>query len=212
MLQIAHRGHSHFFKDNSEKAIKDAIKNNFDFIEMDICLTRDNKIIIKHDVFIEDKLVEELSYEEIIKKDKDILLLDNLFDINFADCKIYLDVKGTSKITKYLNELLHNKNLKNIYLASFNTIILDELYNYNKNYNIGLITDNNFDSIILRYYINKYNLKFICFNWNVLEENTINFLKKNNVKVFTYTCNNNTVLEYMKRYEIDGIVTNYKLN
>ena len=51
-IQIAHRGHSDFYKDNTINAFLDAFKNNFDMIELDIVLTKDNQIAVYHDIFI----------------------------------------------------------------------------------------------------------------------------------------------------------------
>ena len=46
MIQIAHRGHSEYYKDNSIEAFIDSLDNNFEMIELDIILTKDNKIAI----------------------------------------------------------------------------------------------------------------------------------------------------------------------
>jgi len=213
MIQIAHRGHSQFFEDNTKQAFIDAVDNKFDMIELDIILTKDNKIAVYHDIIINDKLVENLSFEELKKINKNIILLETFFQIiNTETIKIYLDIKGSNRISPYLHNFLKNVNLKNIYLASFNTFILDNMQKLNKNYKIGLITDNLFEHKILNYYIDKYNLKFISFYWTMLNNHTIQFLHKKKISVFTYTCENNNILQYMNKFNIDGIVTNYKIN
>tara|TARA_Y200000002_G_scaffold382886_2_gene401884 strand:+ start:2042 stop:2704 length:663 start_codon:yes stop_codon:yes gene_type:complete len=212
MIQIAHRGHSDFFKDNTIKAFKDSVKNKFDMIELDIVLTKDKKIIIYHDTFIDNKLIKDLTYKEINKIDQDIILLTSFFKIiDTNKIKIYIDIKGSNKISKYLHKILNKMELKNIYVASFNTLILNDLQKLNPKYNIGLITENLFDQEILSIYLKKYNLKFIAYHWTVLDKSIINYLHNNNILVFTYTCKNNNILLFMKRYDIDGIVTNYKL-
>lgn len=213
MIQIAHRGHSDFYKDNTSSAFIDAFKNNFEMIELDVVLTKDNKVVIYHDTFINDKLIVDLKYKELRKIDNDIILLESLFKIiDVNKIKLYIDIKGNNEISKYLHKILKNKNLKNIYVASFNTLILNDLQKLNSDYQFGLITENLFETDILSYYIKKYNLKFISFHWTMLNNYIINYLHKNNILVFTYTCKNNNILLFMEKFDVDGIVTNYKIN
>ena len=216
MIEIAHRGHSKFYKDNTIKAFIDAFENDFEMIELDVVLTKDKKIAIYHDTFINKKLIKDIKYLELKKMDQDIILLESFFKmININRINIYIDIKGNNEISKYLHAILKDKSkeeLENIYLASFNTLILNDLHKLNPDYQFGLITENLFENDIYSHYINKFNLKFIAFNWTNLNKNTIDFLHKNNILVFTYTCNNNNTLLFMKKFNIDGIITNYKIN
>ena len=231
-IQIAHRGHSDFFKDNTINAFLDAYKNNFDMIELDIVLTKDNKIAIYHDTFINELLIKNITYEELRNIDKDIILLETFFKhIDTNKIKVYLDIKADHNISIFLHELLENNknnkndknnknnknnkndiiNLNNVYLASFNTLILKELIMLNPNYQLGFITENVFENDILMIYKEKYNLKFVAFHWTSLNNYNIDFLHKNNILIYTYTCKNNNILLFMKEFNIDGIVTNYKI-
>lgn len=212
MIQIAHRGHSNFYKDNSIKAFIDAFENNFEMIELDIVLTKDNKLAIYHDTFINDKLIKNITFDELYEIDNDIILLDTLFNkIDITKIKIYLDIKGSNEISIFLHEFLKNIDLTNIYVASFNTLILNDLQKLNPEYNIGLITGNIFENEVLSYYIKKYNLKFIAFDWTMLNKYTIDFLHENNILVYSYTCKNNNILLFMNEFNINGIITNYKI-
>ena len=214
-IQIAHRGHSHFYKDNTINAFLDAYKNNFDMIELDLILTKDNKIAIYHDTYINNLLIKDINYTQLKNIDQDIILLTNFFEIiDTNKIKVYLDIKGNHLISKYLDELLNksnNINLNNIYLASFNTIILKELIELNPNYQLGFITENVYENDILYQFILKYKLKFIAFGWTTLNNTNIDFLHKNNILIYTYTCKNNNNLLFMKQYNIDGIITNFKI-
>ena len=214
-IQIAHRGHSDFYKDNTVNAFLDAYKNNFDMIELDILLTKDNQIAIYHDTFINNLLIKDINYDELRNIDSDIILLTTFFKIiDTNKIKVYLDIKGDNLISKHLHELLNksnNININNIYLGSFNTIILKELIQFNPNYQLGLITENIFENEILTQYIEKYKLKFIAFHWTSLNNYNIDFLHNNNIFIYTYTCKNNNILLFMKQYNINGIVSNYKI-
>ena len=53
MLFIAHRGFgNNIYNDNSFDAYDNAIKNNFNIIEMDVQLCKSGEIIIYHDINI----------------------------------------------------------------------------------------------------------------------------------------------------------------
>ena len=43
------------------------------------------------------------------------------------------------------------------------------------------------------------------------EQDIIDFLHEKNIMVFTYTCKNSIIYNFIKNYDIDGIVTNEKL-
>ena len=214
-IQIAHRGHIDFYKDNTMNAFLDAYKNNFDMIELDLVLTKDNQIAIYHDTFINHLLIKNINYTQLKNMDKDIILLTNFFKIiDTNKIKVYLDIKGNHLISKHLHELLNksnNINLNNIYLASFNTIILKELIELNQNYQLGFITENVYENDILYQFILKYKLKFIAFGWTTLNNTNIDFLHKNNILIYTYTCKNKNNLLFMKDFNIDGIITNFKI-
>ena len=213
MIQIAHRGHSDFFKDNSLPAFIDAVEKKFEMIELDIVLTKDNKIAIYHDTFIKNKLIKDLTFRELNNIDNDIILFKSFLKlIDTTKIKLYIDVKGSNDISIHLHKILKKIDLNNIYIASFNTLILNDLLKLNKNYQIGLITENLFEDEIFYYYIKKFNLKFVAFHWTMLDKHTIDLLHKENISVFTYTCKNNNILLFMKKFDVDGIVTNYKIN
>lgn len=214
MIEIAHRGYSDLYKDNSKKAFISSVENCFDMIELDIQLTKDNIIIIYHDIYIDKNLIENLDYKDILEIDSDILTLEEFFKIiDISKIKIYLDIKGDdTKISFILNNLIKDNNyLYNIFIASFNLIIIEKLNSINSKLQLGFITENIYPNNLFLSIIKDYNIKFISFYWTMLNNNIINFLHENNTMVFTYTSKNQTILKFMEEYDVDGIVTNGKL-
>ena len=215
MIEIAHRGYSDMYKDNSKEAFIGSVENHFDMIELDIQLTKDNQIIIYHDTFLKDKLIKNLNYKDILEIDKDILSLEKFFEIiDISKIKIYLDIKGNGiGIVRVLNNLIKRKKfLYNIFIASFNLIIIHKLYKINPKLQLGFITESLYPKDIFLKIINESCLKFISFHWTMLEESTINFLHANNIIILTYTSKNKDILSFMDEFDIDGIITNGKLN
>lgn len=224
ILEIAHRGYSEVFKDNTINSLKAAVDNNFDMIELDIQLTKDEKIIIFHDTYIKDSnekshLIIDLTYQEILMVDKEIPLINDLFIMlkykNLKKFPIYLDIKGTKRIVPYLvnflNEIHNDYDLNNIFIGSFNILLIQELYKLNKNLNYGIISETMFTDDVIQIFINKYKLKFFSFHWSVLQHNEIKYLKDRNIKVFTYTNKLEIIYKRIKEFNVDGIVTNFKI-
>lgn len=214
MFQIAHRGYSEMHKDNSLEAFKAAVEHGFHMIELDIVLTKDNRVIVYHDTFIGNDLIRNLNYKDISSIDPDILTLEDFFfSIDYEKIGIYLDIKGNDEyICIYLHKILQKlRSTENIILGSFNTLVLHRLYDYGFDYKLGLITENILSPTVLQRYIEMYNLRFVSFHWTALNHIVVRFLNLKNIMVFTYTCKNDSIKAFMEEYVPDGIVTNYKL-
>ena len=81
----------------------------------------------------------------------------------------------------------------------------------NPKLNYGIISETMFTSDLIDIMVKKYNLKFFCFHWSVLQHNEINYLKQKNILVFTYTNKLEIILDRMIQFNVDGIVTNCKI-
>lgn len=226
IYEIAHRGFSGLFKDNSLKSFEKAISNNFDMIELDIQITKDNEIVIFHDTYIsksgkssnqnfsktDHSFIVDLTLEEIKKIDRKIISLNEFFNkIDPLKNKIYLDIKGSKKIVPFLISILEKYDTSNIFIGSFNILMIEALSNVKPNLNYGIISETMFTSDIIDLILSKYNIKFFCFHWSVLQHDEINYLKSKNTLVFTYTNKFDIILKRMKEFNIDGIVSNFKI-
>ena len=215
MLKIAHRGYSKHYKENTLCAFNEAVNHKFDMIELDIQLDKNNQIIIMHDTHIDYIPVKTMKYSDMIKHNPDLLLLSTFFQkFKYTDIKLYFDLKGCDKLAEILHNFLvkYNINTENIWFASFNINHLDILYTENKEYKLGLITDNNFTLDIITYIISKYNIQFVCFQWSMLNKQCVNMLKYKQVMVFVYTLENENLLPLLNKYHINGIVTDILYN
>lgn len=174
---ISHRClNNHNYKENSIKGALDVLNKDYiDGIEVDIRITKDNKIIIYHNFLYKFKIVSKLNYNEL----EDVDLFENLVKSINTSKIILLDIKcEDNNYINLINNLLAiiNKYPNNYYLCSFNY----DLINYLKdktNYNIGIfITD------IINRYKSFEHLSFVAPNKNVY-----NYIKYN--KKFVWTIN-----------------------
>ena len=213
MIQIAHRGYSQLCKDNSMESILQAMHHNFDMIEIDIQLSLDNILVVYHDNFINDYTLNMLTYDEIVKLDSSIITLSDVFTIpNIHTHKIYLDIKGTDEtICDWLYEQIKDCNLENIYIGSTNILFLQKLNCHKESIQLGFITSNLFNSQFLEKEIVPI-CDFICFEISCLEQSLIHRLKhKYKIQIFVYTNINLHTYNYIRHFDVDGIVTKYKL-
>lgn len=204
---IAHRGYS--LKDNTFQSFNRAFGMGFDMIEIDIQICKDD-IVIFHDLTINDCYISDLTYKEINKIDRDIMNFD-FFMKNFCHSviDIYFDLKGSiNVIDKIFDYFKKNKvNTSNFYMASFNLNHIEKLNLLKKDFNfkIGFITQNSFTIKILSDLIK--NVDFVVYELDYLNCQEIDFLKKNNILVFTYTLIKQQQYDKIKQFNIDGIVS-----
>ena len=214
VTKIAHRGYSDIYKDNTIESFKKAVQRNFDMIEMDLQLCKHDIIIIHHDQYIQNKLIADLTIEQIKKIDKDIMTFEEFINkFDHTQIPLYLDLKGCNKLAEMLHNFIdkHNLHYHNMYFASFNLHHLQILYDLNKSYKLGIITYNHLTNDMIKFIIDKYNLKFISISWNSLEHSTIDYINSLKVNVYTYTVDKPCILEFIKKYNIDGIVSNIRI-
>lgn len=218
--KISHRGYvdNQFTMENSYKSIANALEKNFDMIELDVQLTKDNILILHHDLFVETnandlKMISDMKYSELKKLKNHVLTLDELFKIKNIDKKsLYLDLKGSDQLAEKLVYFFDNLTFNNdIYLGTFNKKHLNKLKESNisdkQNIKLGLITDNRLlDDDLINCKLD-YDIDFLSLHWEMLREDTIKALNNINVKCFVYTCKNNFILDQINKFNIDGIVS-----
>ena len=209
MLKIAHRGYTKYHADNSMNAFRDAIKYGFDMIELDIQLDKEDNIIIFHDPFIGTTPVNNMTIQEIRSNYPDVLLLSTFFELfNYKQIRLYFDMKGSEKLAYVLHDFLvkHSIVLDKMWFASFNIRHLNILRKIGF-YNLGLISDNIYNTELLDYFIEKCDFQFICFSWTVLHKETVEYLKTKQVSTFTYTLKDVDFLPIVQEYGVHGIVS-----
>lgn len=208
MLKIAHRGLSQHYPDNSKQAFIEAIRNGFDMLEVDIQLCKNNNIIIYHDTYFLSKSIDEFTLKEC--QQNGMMSLNNFFSfVDTTKTKIFLDIKGSAEISKHLVELLLQNNVyfPNIYISGFDRNHLNTLKSYDLPYKIGFTCEINYTIEDLEY-LSK-SIDFICMHWTALNQRNITYLQNKSLKVFSYTAKDYYILNYMKKYSLDGIISNF---
>ena len=212
MIQIAHRGYSDKCGDNNMPSFLEAVYYGFDMVEMDIQLCKTGEIIVYHDTYLHEKPVCEYTLREL--QENEIVCLATVFDIiKIETIKFFLDIKGNTDVIYPLIDILRSRfstrQLQRIYISGFNRHFVKPLLESKIPVKIGLTIGNSFEKDDLEYLSRKIN--FVCMDWQSLNHENIEMLHKNGIFVYSFTCSNEYILQHMKQYKIDGIVTNYLL-
>ncbi|GIY37110.1 lysophospholipase D GDPD1 [Caerostris darwini] len=149
---ISHRGGAGEYIENTLSAFENAVKQGTDMLEIDLHLTKDEKVVISHDnnllrVTGVDVNISDLNYKdlpllkcpmnkELIKgdsnKEKKIPLLKEVFE-KFPQVAINIDIKVNNDILiSKVNELIKEYNRANITVwGNFSNDVTKKCYNLN---------------------------------------------------------------------------------
>lgn len=204
MKYIAHRGYSLRYRDNSVQAIYQALKRGYDGIELDIQQCKSGEIVLYHDVYIDDQFIEDMTLDEL--KSKNVCSLKEVYDTlpSIRRTKLFLDIKGNHpSIVVELIQFYENESVENIFFCSFNRKLI---YALPEHFQKGSTFETTFST--REYDSITRDLKAVVLHWTCLDHGFIAYCKMHGIQVFTYTHKEAKELEYMKRYDINGIITN----
>lgn len=135
-IVYAHRGASAYAPENTKVAYEKAIELKVNGIELDLQKTKDGKIVIFHDDYIDKKSngigkIEEHTYQELLeldfgswfdnkyKNEKIVLFEDFARDYLDKDLTFAIELKGLGIEKETLDIINKHKVHNNIYITSF---------------------------------------------------------------------------------------------
>jgi len=155
---IAHRGSASLAPENTRSAIRLALKEDVDWVEIDIRLTRDQQWVVMHDsnlrrVAGKRTSVSKLSLEEIKKVDvgawfnarfkgERVLTLREACRLILPKARLILDIKSRAKreqIAATLKAQLAGFKAESIVLSSFSLPLLKDLREHLPNCHYGYL-------------------------------------------------------------------------
>lgn len=224
-VNYAHRGASAYAPENTMAAFRKALQIGANGIELDIQKTKDNKIVIFHDDYIDNKSngkgkIEDYTYEELYQLDfgswfddefkgEHIVLFEDFAkeflnkDLTFA---IELKVTGIEKET--LEIINKYKEYDNVYITSFLFETLENMRNIDEKIKLSwLITEE----------INKENIdklvqldgSQICPKACFVTEEGISLAKQNNLGVRLWGIINEEIMKKVYKLDIEGMTVNF---
>ena len=204
MKYIAHRGYSLTNRDNSMIAIQEAVRRQYDGVEIDVQLCKSGELVLYHNIYIDHSYVRDLTYEEL--RDRGVYSLHEAYlQVPELENRILvIDIKGCDlMICDALKTFFKNKSTDNVFFCSFNRNIV---YNLPTSFYKGSTFETTFTSS--EFELITKGLDVVILHWTCLDTRFISYCKQNSIRVFTYTHNEDMEINYMLRFDVDGIITN----
>ena len=226
MIKLGHRGYSEKYPENTMLAFKKAIEGNFDGIETDVHLTKDNRLVLIHDEKINRTsngkgYVKDYTYQQLCQfnfnyrfKDIDakIPLLEELLDY-CMDKNVILNIEIKTDKIQYLNiekmtyNLVKSKGMLNrVIFSSFCLESLLTLREIDKNIYLGYLFEDDYiknKELVFKYKFNAAHPKYVFLN-----EKEINDYLKRGIDVNTWTVNDFEIKDFLADEGVKGIITN----
>ena len=216
-----HRGVPSLEQENTIPSFQKAIELNYDGIELDVQITKDNKIIIYHDTVEKEskKKIAQCYYKQILNNNKKAtpsnpLLLNKVLDQLGHQTIINIEIKNQGKesilLVKKIIKKIKNFNLvDSIIISSFNPYIIKKSKQIDDRIQTAWIwgKDNfyfyNTWNFILHYFKpDAIHMKDILINKNI-----VNKIHLKNMKILAYTVNDVSLVPKLIKHQIDGIFT-----
>lgn len=229
-LNIAHRGFSGKYPENTMIAFKKAVEAGCDGIETDLHMTKDGVIVICHDETIDrttngNGYIRNYTYKELCKFDSGIKfckefegeripsldeVLDYIKDKNLLiNLELKNDIISYRELEKKVIDKVHEFKLeKNVILSSFNHYSMIRAKQYDNNIKTGLLYQATLYNA--HEYIKTVGADALHpFFSAVMDKKIVTDIKKNGITINAYTVNEEEHMERLIELGIDGIITNY---
>lgn len=228
-LNIAHRGASGYYPENTMVAFEKAIELGCDGIETDVQLTKDGIMVLCHDEridrttdgtgFIKDYTYSELcrfdagvSFGEEYKGSRIPVLEDLLKLVNGTGLILNLELKTNVIEYEGLEEMVIDKiryygMQDRIIISSFNHYSVMKCRNIDNRIKCGFLYSNAlYDP---GWYGKHAGIEALHPNYKTLSVETVKNIHSNGLQINTYTVNEEEDMKHMIELKVDGIITNY---
>lgn len=219
--KIAHRGASGYIVENTLESIQKAIDLGVDGIELDVHVCASGEVVVFHD-FTLDRLtnvlgpVASFSLTELkgfkIREKFSIPTLQEVLDLTFNRCWLNIELKGENTALptfQLLEDFCANKNYNktNFLISSFQLKELEDFSKLTTEYSLAVLTQASLDQAIN--IASEIGAKAIHPHYSLLTLESCLKAKKMGFKINTWTVNETADIEHVKRFPIDGIISDF---
>lgn len=219
MLKIGHRGAAAYVAENTLESIQKAMELGVDGIEIDVHLCASGELVVFHDVTL-DRItngsgeISEWTLDELkvllVNDQFKIPTLTEVLDLIDRKCLVNIELKGMNTATDTYNLIKHYIQYKgwaydHFIVSSFQHHELETIYKLDQNILLGVLTKANIkEAIEFAATINAY---AIHPNYAIVSKRNIQVVQDYGYKVFVWTVNMIDTIKRMKKYGVDGIIS-----
>jgi glycerophosphoryl diester phosphodiesterase len=208
-LNIAHRGFTKEFPDNTLEAFFAAIKLGIDGIECDVHETADHHFVIFHDTELAGNTISELSLREIrkakITEHYQIPTLDETLDLCHNRIKVILELKQVQSLDIFLQIVNARMKPDELYITSFNPNLVYKLADFAPQIQRGILIDFTVKDPLQLMETTRSRIMLPRFSLATAE--LVNTLHAHNYYVIVWDCNSVQDLHTAMELGIEGIIT-----
>lgn len=216
ILNIAHRGSSYHYTENTKTAVLEAIKQGADMVEVDIRATKDKRLVLFHDITLRKLAKKRRRISKIslnnLKKIKfiggeKILELDKFLDLIKGKIKGNLDIKVKGYEKEIINEVKKRGLQNKMLISSRNLKILKKIKEIDPKLRIAYITGlrNPRRKNILK--AKRIGAEAIHLRNLRATRKMIRYIHSKNMEVRPYPINTSGRIRYLIKNGVDGIIT-----
>ena len=216
---MGHRGAKAYMAENTLPSIQKALDFGVDGIEIDVHTCASGELVVFHD-FTLDRVtngIGELSKCTLseLKKLKvhneyQIPTLEEVIALIDKKCLLNIELKGrytAEKTCEVIKDCVENKgwNYSDFIVSSFQHHELEDVFRINKSIPIAVLTKASVAEAIE--FAETISAKIIHPNFALLTKENVKQAQSKGYKVNTWTVNNPETIVRMKRYGVDGIIS-----
>ena len=224
MLNIAHRGASGTFPENTLSAFRAAIDAGADMCELDVQLTRDGAVVVIHDDTVDRTTdgkgeVAELTVEEIKRLDagakfkggaiqgERIPTLDEVFDVTSGKCGLNIELKAGSVEHQVAQIMQARDAFSDSIVSSFDWEHLKKIQQLHFNIRVGLLAEEKPVDLMM----NAVAMRAHSINprWDMVTADLCKAAHERGLNVYTWTVDADARMRALIECGVDGIMTNY---
>ena len=224
MLNIAHRGASGTFPENTLSAFRAAIDAGADMCELDVQLTRDGAVVVIHDDTVERTTdgkgeVAKLTLEELKRLDAGVKFkggaikgeriptLDEVFEITGGKCGLNIELKAGG-VENQVAQIMQARNaFGDSIVSSFDWDYLKTIQQLHFNIRVGLLAEEKPVDLMM----NAVAMRAYSINprWDMVTADLCKAAHERGLKVYTWTVDSDARMRALIECGVDGIMTNY---
>lgn len=218
-LKIGHRGAKAYIAENTLESIQKALEFDVDGIEIDVHLCGSKHVVVFHD-FTLGRMTNgsgEIAKSSLKKLKKlevnggfKIPTLEEVLDCVNRKCLLNIELKGKHtalKTCELIDNYISEKGWKytDFLISSFQHHELEEVFKFNKSIPLAVLTKANVDDAIT--FAKTINAVAIHPDFSLLTPDNVKYAQSKNFKVNTWTVNDEAIIQRMKNYGVDGIIS-----
>ena len=222
MIQsFGHRGAKGYVSENTLPSFQKALDLNVFGIELDVHVCALGELVVFHD-FTLDRMtngsgeIHNFTLEEL-KKLKvhgvfEIPTLEEVLHLVNRKCQVNIELKGhdTAKpavqiIEKYIQD--NNWKMENFIVSSFQRDELYKVSQLNSNVPLAVLTQASVEQAME--WADEFSAKYIHPHFSLLTEDNCKMATEKGFKINTWTVNDIADIERIKKYKINGIISDF---